>query len=158
MLYFDMLPIGYKISQKRREYGMTQAKLAQRAGLAQPNLSNIEKGKQDLTVTMLIRIAKALGVAPGVFFWEEKKHDQRLTRTYVEYLAESVWKTAVCSEEDRPMVQNLRTLLPGGLKRPAGRAAVERAWLELRSCFTPAEIKLLCERARDARQRAEMKS
>ena len=148
-----MIPIGYKISQKRRDCNMTQKKLAQGAGLAQSNLSNIEKGKQDLTITTLIRIAHTLGVAPGTFFEEEKKRDQRLTRMRVEHLAESVWKTELCPEEDHATVQNLRTLLPGGLKRPAGRAAVERAWFELRIRFTPGEIKLLCERAGDARQR-----
>lgn len=151
-----MTPIGYQISKKRRECGLTQMQLARGAGLPQPNLSNIEKGRQDLTVATLIRIARTLGVSPGQFFEETKSPEVFFTRTRIERLAHFVWNPAVpCSKEDLWIVERLRILVPGILKRGAGRMAVERAWFELRNRFTPAQIKLLTERVRDAGQRKE---
>jgi len=149
-----MISIGYQISQKRRECGLTQAELARRAGLPQPNLSNIEKGRQDITVSTLIRIARTLGLPPANFFEEPNPPEPLFTRVRAERLAASVWnlKTPVL-KEDRWIVERLRILLPGALKRSAGRMAVERAWFELRGRLSPAEIKLLVQRTQDARQR-----
>ena len=73
MLYFSMLEIGSQIYLRRLEKGMTQAELARRAGIPQPNLSNIEKGKRDLTISTLARIAHALGVNVRDFFAREEK-------------------------------------------------------------------------------------
>lgn len=149
-----MTSIGYQISQKRREHGLTQLELAKRAGLPQPNLSNIEKGRQDLTVSTLIRIARALGVSPRQFFGETNSSQVPFTRLRVERLAESVWNlTSPVSKEDLWIVERLRMLLPGVLKRSVGRMAVERAWFELRSRYKPNEIKLLIQRCQDERQR-----
>jgi transcriptional regulator with XRE-family HTH domain len=154
MLYFGMTSIGYQISQRRRERGLTQSELAKRSGLPQPNLSNIEKGRQDLTVSTLIRIAHSLGFSPASFFNEEKSLGSPLTRKCVEQLAGLVWSVdKVVPEEDRWVVDRLRMLLPGALNRRVGRMAVERAWLELRNRYMPAEVKLLVQRCQDERQR-----
>ena len=154
MLYLHMTSIGYQISQKRREYGLTQTELARRAGLPQPNLSNIEKGRQDLTVSTLIRIARTLGLSPGKFFEEPDAPETLFTRERVERLAAAVWNTAApVLKEDRWIVERLRVLLPGALKRSAGRMAVERAWFELRGRLSPVEIKLLVQHTQGARQR-----
>lgn len=153
MLYLSMFAIGYQISKKRREQGLTQRELAALSGLPQPNLSNIEKGRQDLTVSTLVRIAHSLGLSPGSFF-EEGGLTAPLTRKRVEHFASLVWSSAAAMNgEDRWVVERLRMLLPGALKPSAGRRAVERAWLELRNRYQPAEVKLLIERCQDERQR-----
>ena len=154
-----MDPIGYQINRTRRARNMTQSELSCRAGLPQSNLSNIEKGKKDLTVMTLVRIARALGVSPGGFFQEEKRRKKILTRQYAESLAQAVWQTGHSQPgENRVIIRSLRTLLPGGLKRPLGRARVERAWFELPRRFTPVEIKLLIERVRDEGRRRRPKA
>ena len=46
----------------RNRAGLTQAALAQKAGITQPFLAQIESGARDGTVTVLKRIAQALGL------------------------------------------------------------------------------------------------
>lgn len=54
--------IGAAIDHFRRRAGLTQSELALRAELSQSDISRIIRGKQDLTVSRLEQIAKALGV------------------------------------------------------------------------------------------------
>lgn len=147
-----MLSIGYEIQQKRRKNNLTQAELARRAGLPQPNLSNIEKGRQDLTVSTLIRIAQALDVSPAEFFPRIEPPALGFTRERVEKLAEAVWSGAKLPREEAWIVERLRLLLPDAPGRSGARAS-EKAWFDLRRRYGSNEVKLLFERARDARRR-----
>lgn len=54
--------IGARIAELRRERGMSQAQLAEAAGLRQSNVSRIEAGKYATTLDLLTTIADALGV------------------------------------------------------------------------------------------------
>jgi len=74
-----MIPIGDQIYLRRLEQRLTQEELAKQAGIPQPNLSNIEKGKQDLTVSTLRKIAFALSVPPGEFFSDDKTKSQKIS-------------------------------------------------------------------------------
>lgn len=53
--------IGQRIAELRKEQGMTQAQLAEAAGLRQSNVSRIEAGKYATTLDILANIAQALG-------------------------------------------------------------------------------------------------
>ena len=59
----DIAGIGRRISEIRREVGLTQEQLAERAGISVVHLCNIELGKKTPELTVLIRIAEALEVA-----------------------------------------------------------------------------------------------
>lgn len=61
-----MLPFGETVLAWRLERGLTQAVLAERAGLPRPNLSDIERGKREVTLGTLRALALALAVRPGV--------------------------------------------------------------------------------------------
>lgn len=104
MIYFRMLQAGLRIYQKRVEKKLTQAELARRAGISQPNLSNIEKGKRDLTVSTLARIARALETDVRDFFEgqrqpvrqaEKRRSVSRisLTRSRIEMLARAIHRS-----------------------------------------------------------------
>jgi len=54
--------IGKIIKKTRIQKGWTQKDLAERLGLKQPNISLIEKGKVNLTLETLTKIAKVLGI------------------------------------------------------------------------------------------------
>lgn len=54
-----------QISAWREVRGLTQEELSRRAGIPRPNLSDIERGRQDITVSTLARIASALSLSPG---------------------------------------------------------------------------------------------
>jgi len=53
--------LGANVRRVRQRAGLTQADLAQRAGLAQPAISLIEAGQANPTVQTLQQLADALG-------------------------------------------------------------------------------------------------
>ena len=53
--------IGMKITAIRKAAGMTQLQLAERCGMAQPNIARIENGTYATSIDVLSRIAEALG-------------------------------------------------------------------------------------------------
>ena len=55
--------IGRRIDDLRREVGLTQGELAEKADISVVHLSNIELGKKTPGLATLIRIAEALDVA-----------------------------------------------------------------------------------------------
>jgi transcriptional regulator with XRE-family HTH domain len=56
--------IEHKIANLRKSRGLTQAALAQRSGVSQPMIAQIESGKlNNLTLKTLARTARALGAS-----------------------------------------------------------------------------------------------
>lgn len=52
--------LGKRIKEARRVRGWTQARLAEKLGISQPNISDWERGKKSPRVTMLPRIYRVL--------------------------------------------------------------------------------------------------
>ncbi|MFF2844775.1 helix-turn-helix domain-containing protein [Streptomyces sp. NPDC058001] len=52
--------LGQAVYDRRTELGLSQAELARRAGMAQPQISNIEGGDSVPTLPLLTRLANAL--------------------------------------------------------------------------------------------------
>ena len=53
--------IGRRIKELREARGLTQAGLAEKAGLLQANLARVESGRYSTGLDILSRIAEALG-------------------------------------------------------------------------------------------------
>jgi transcriptional regulator with XRE-family HTH domain len=53
--------IGQRIIELRKAAGMTQLQLAEKCGMAQPNIARIENGTYATSIDVLSRIAEALG-------------------------------------------------------------------------------------------------
>jgi len=53
--------IGNRIQELRKEAGLTQTQLAEKCGMAQPNIARIEAGAYATSIDVLSRIAEALG-------------------------------------------------------------------------------------------------
>jgi transcriptional regulator with XRE-family HTH domain len=69
--------IEHKIADLRKRRGLSQAALAQRSGVSQPMIAQIESGKlNNLTLRTLARTARALGARLKV----ELVQDRRRTR------------------------------------------------------------------------------
>ncbi|WP_433424742.1 helix-turn-helix domain-containing protein [Microtetraspora malaysiensis] len=60
--------LGEAVRQRREELGLTQAELAERAGLKQPAVARFEAGGTMPTIPMLERLAEALEVRLNVQF------------------------------------------------------------------------------------------
>jgi transcriptional regulator with XRE-family HTH domain len=56
--------VGEVIRARRRHLGLTQEKLAPRAGVSRASLANVETGRQAILVHQLYRFAEALGMSP----------------------------------------------------------------------------------------------
>lgn len=56
--------VAAQVYRRRKELGLTLAQLAQRAGVTQNHIGNIEGGKVDVTTSSIGYLAKGLGCAP----------------------------------------------------------------------------------------------
>lgn len=151
-----MIHPGFKVCERRLQKGWTQAELAERAGIAQANLSNIEKGKRDFTVSMLFRLAAALDVRPAELIENENTPEPIvLTRAQIETLAAAVIDPHLkTSAEIQSVAELFRAILPTEQTRGNSTRDVQLAWIKLKQCFSAAEIRGITQRINDARQRA----
>lgn len=151
-------PLGQKLYLLRIQKGMTQRGISLRTGIPQGNLSNIEKGKQDPTVSTLVRICRAIGVSPGELFREEPPPRRFvLTRGFLETIARAVvGSPEKLGEEERKVVERLRDIIPGLRPKPLSSKKVYESWYELKQRFSREEIRTLTERIRDAEQRLKV--
>lgn len=69
------MQIGQLIKQKRLAQGATIEQIAHGAGLDPSNLSRIERGAQDPSSTLVVRIATSLGVTVGELYGEAPAGD-----------------------------------------------------------------------------------
>lgn len=58
--------IGQRIAELRKEAGMSQAQLAERAGIQRTHLTRIEQGQYEVTGWVLQTIAEALGLTMDI--------------------------------------------------------------------------------------------
>ena len=150
-----MLPIGCRIYLKRLEAKLTQKELAQKAGLPQPNLSNIEKGKQDVTIGTLQKIAFALNARMVDFFdeAEDGKKKIKLTRDFLERLARLIAVGGTAHSREKELADLFKRIIVKRARRDARVRQTQQAWFRLRSLLSSAEIKTIIERVRDYRMR-----
>lgn len=71
--------IGSIIAARRRELGLTQEELADRVQVTRQSISNIERGKQIPSYTILIRITSILGISLIDSRSMEQNSDSRIT-------------------------------------------------------------------------------
>lgn len=64
MLIFDFRDIGNKLYASRKRLGMTQAEVAEAAGLADRTYADIERGTVNMRIETLLRICTVLHVTP----------------------------------------------------------------------------------------------
>jgi len=60
--------VGANVRRFRQDRGMTQERLALEAAVDLRYIGGIERGEQNPSVAVLGRLAKTLGVQPGLFF------------------------------------------------------------------------------------------
>ena len=60
-----ILALGREIRRRRKAQGLTLEQLGEAAGLTPSYLSNIEAGQRDLSLSSMIRIARAFDSPPG---------------------------------------------------------------------------------------------
>ncbi|GAW93016.1 helix-turn-helix domain-containing protein [Calderihabitans maritimus] len=69
---------GYKLKLLREEQGLTQAQLAEKAGVSAGLIGQIEHGRVQPSLKTLEKIGEALGVAPCYFVLDEEGPEQMI--------------------------------------------------------------------------------
>ena len=138
---------------------MTQEELAQKAGVPQPNLSQIEKGKRDLTVSTLKRISAALEIKAGELIDGPESialsSPFKFTRPRIERIARAVVHNGKkISPSEREFVRLLCCILPAKTSQKKSLRKTQQAWAELSQGCSKQEIQSLLGRIRDEEQRA----
>lgn len=70
MLVFDMRAIGNKLLLIRKKLGMTQAEVAEAAGLSDRTYADIERGTVNMRIETILKICKALCITPDEILTE----------------------------------------------------------------------------------------
>ena len=73
MLIFDFYVIGNNLCNIRKNIGMTQADVAEKAGISDRTYADIERGCVNMRMETFLRICKALGSTPNDVLLDEKK-------------------------------------------------------------------------------------
>ena len=100
MLIYDMRRIGNKILTFRKRAGLTQAEVAEIAGLADRTYADIERGNVNMRIETLLRICDALHITPDAVLTEENASFQVKQEELTE-------KFAACSEREKQIAMIL---------------------------------------------------
>lgn len=71
MLVFNLRMIGNKLLTVRKRMGMTQAEVAESAGLSDRTYADIERGTVNMRAETILRICNALHITPDEILTEE---------------------------------------------------------------------------------------
>lgn len=75
MLIYDFTTIGNKLFAFRKRMGMTQAEVAETAGLSDRTYADIERGTINMRIETILHICDALHITPDEIL-TEKESDQ----------------------------------------------------------------------------------
>ena len=94
MLIFDLYTIGSKLYAIRKRMGMTQAEVAEAAGLSDRTYADIERGTVNMRTETVLRICSVLHITPDEILTEES--DSLAARQ------EELWaRLNACSPKDK---------------------------------------------------------
>ena len=78
--------LGSRIKEIRKRQRLSQEKLAERAGISAQYVSNIERGRENPTLDLLLRLADALKVSLGEMCDFESLEDRRKVRAAIQQM------------------------------------------------------------------------
>ena len=103
MLIFDRHTIGGKLLRLRKRRGMTQAEVAEAAGLSDRAYADIERGTVNMRVETMLRICAVLQVTPDEILTEEAES--------AALRQEELWdRVNACSPKDRKTALDILSL------------------------------------------------
>lgn len=110
--------LGEKIRRKRMEKKITLRELADRVGLTQGFLSQVERGMTDPSITSLRRLAGALDVPIFYFLMDEEKSSpvvRRDSRQVLKFPASDLTFELLCPDLNRSIEMMMARLKPGAV-------------------------------------------
>jgi transcriptional regulator with XRE-family HTH domain len=132
--------IAERIKAVRQERGWSQAQLAEKVGVAQSSIGNIESGVRQRP-RELVSIAKALNVSPDWLETGKGPKRERVALTVVEQEAPPsvralVERLAVIAAQQRPTLRkNLANFLVDLVEHPEDAALIEQTIADIERSF-----------------------
>ena len=111
MLIYDFRAIGNRLLAIRRRQGLTQAEVAEAAGLADRTYADIERGTVNMRLETILRICQALHITPDEILTQERS---AIAVRQEELLA----RLNACSEKDRDTALQLSEVYLRSLDTP----------------------------------------
>lgn len=106
----DYIAIGIRVREKRIEKGISQFELANKIGVSNPHISNIERGKTKVSLSTLIDIANALETSLDVLVCDNVNQTEEV---FVKEIAD---KIEDCNVEEVRIVADVVKALTESLK------------------------------------------
>lgn len=100
MLIFDFRIIGNKLLGVRKRLGLTQAEVAEEAGLSDRTYADIERGSVNMRLETFLRICKVLHVSPDAVLIESNVNEQVRQ-------GELMKRLEICNSRERETALNL---------------------------------------------------
>ena len=100
MLIFNFLDIGNKLHSIRKRLGMTQAEVAEAAGLSDRTYADIERGTVNMRIDTALKICQALHITPDKILTDDNPTSKT---SQTELLA----KLDACTPKQRETALNL---------------------------------------------------
>ncbi len=99
MLVFDMRTIGNKLLSIRKKLGMTQAEVAEAAGLSDRTYADIERGTVNMRIETILKICQALCITPDEILTETSPLECKQTELFE--------RLTVCQPKEKETALNL---------------------------------------------------
>lgn len=115
MLIYDFRTIGNRLLAIRRRQGLTQAEVAEAAGLADRTYADIERGTVNMRLETILRICQALHITPDEILTQERS-------AIAVRQEELIARLNACSEKDRDTALQLLEVYLRSLDAPPKQA------------------------------------
>ena len=100
MLIFDFRTIGNKLLSVRKRMGLTQAEVAESAGLSDRTYADIERGTVNMRIETILKICDVLHITPDEVLTEENN-------TLISQQEELWSRLNACNPKDRETALHL---------------------------------------------------
>lgn len=150
-----MLSIGKTVYLWRSERGLTQDQLARATGIPRPNLSNLERGKQELSLKSLRRLAVILRVTPGTLADGipplALEGPLAFSRQELDRIADAAFEDKKLRGRQAEVVGLLKILASNRISKKlhSGKKRVSAAWLQFKSALSRETANALIQRIED---------
>ena len=95
----NLIEMGSRISTRRKHLGISQNKLAERVGISNNHMSNIERGNEKPSFDVLIEICNELQVTPD-YLLMGTMHPKGVPQNIIDSLS-------LCSNEDIALLETI---------------------------------------------------
>lgn len=95
----NLMEMGNRITTRRRHLGISQNLLAEKIGISNNHMSNIERGREKPSFDVLINLCNALHVTPD-YLLMRSMHPQGVPQNLVDSLS-------LCTKEDLALLEDI---------------------------------------------------